>query len=120
MRLLLDSCVWKGAGAELAAAGYDVVWVGDWPQDPGDEEILAFALRESRVVVTLDKDFGELAVAFGTNHAGIIRLVDFSARKQAVVCLTVLGLHGPELEAGAIVTAQPGRLRIRPPHAEED
>lgn len=70
MKLLVDSCVWKGAGTELAAAGHDVVWVGDWPADPGDEEILACALREARVVVTLDKDFGELAVAFGHEHAG--------------------------------------------------
>jgi predicted nuclease of predicted toxin-antitoxin system len=28
--------------------------------------------------VTLDKDFGELAVVYGHPHAGIIRLVDFS------------------------------------------
>lgn len=60
MKLLLDSCVWGGAVARLRAAGHDVVWSGDWPADPGDEEILAHALAEGRVLVTLDKDFGEL------------------------------------------------------------
>ena len=61
MKVLLDTCVWGGARGELAGAGHDVVWSGDWPEDPGDEEILATAFREGRVLVTLDKDFGELA-----------------------------------------------------------
>ena len=45
MRLLLDTCVWGGAKADLEAAGYDVVWCGEWEQDPGDEEILFKDLR---------------------------------------------------------------------------
>jgi predicted nuclease of predicted toxin-antitoxin system len=119
MRLLLDTCVWPGAVAELSAHGHDVLWVGDWPSDPGDDEILAFALRERRIVVTLDKDFGELAVAFGHGHSGIIRLVNWQIAKQASVCIDVIERHGEELSQGAIVTAEPGRLRLRPaPSAE--
>lgn len=34
MKLLLDSCVWGGAVAELQTAGHDVVWSGDWEDDP--------------------------------------------------------------------------------------
>ena len=56
MKLLLDACVWGGACPELEAAGYDVVWAGSWPTDPGDEQILARAHHEGRVLVTLDKD----------------------------------------------------------------
>jgi len=37
---------------------YDVVWAGEWPEDPGDEEILERAYLEGRILVTLDKDFG--------------------------------------------------------------
>jgi hypothetical protein len=50
------------------AAGHDVIWAGDWSDDPGDEAILARASEERRVLVTLDKDFGELAIvrAHGT------------------------------------------------------
>jgi predicted nuclease of predicted toxin-antitoxin system len=65
--------------------------------------------------VTLDKDFGELAIGRGLPHGGILRLVNFPARQQSKACLHVLSLHGTELEAGAIVTAQPGVLRIRLP-----
>ena len=112
--------MWKGAPSELAADGHDVVWVGNWPKDPGDQEILAFAWQECRVLVTLDKDFGELAVAFGKEHAGIVRLVNFSVRQQATICKAILAGHAEELEAGAIVTAEPGRLRIRPPQDADD
>jgi predicted nuclease of predicted toxin-antitoxin system len=96
-------------------AGHDVVWAGEWSEDPGDDEILARAHRERRVLVTLDKDFGELAVVRGVAHSGIIRLVKISARRQAAVCLAVLTAHGEELQQGAIVTAELNRLRIRPP-----
>jgi predicted nuclease of predicted toxin-antitoxin system len=61
VKLLLDTCVWGGAVAQLKAAEHDVVWAGDWPTDPGDDEILAQAHQEGRILVTLDKDFGELA-----------------------------------------------------------
>ena len=114
MKLLLDTCVWGGAVAPLVEAGHDVVWSGDWPDDPGDEEILARAHAEGRVLVTLDRDFGELAILRGHPHSGILRLVQFRARQQAVVCLRALELRGAELQHGAIVTAEPGRLRTRP------
>lgn len=55
MRLLLDTRVWLGGVTELTAHGHDVLWVGDWPVDPGDDEILAFALKERRTIVPLDK-----------------------------------------------------------------
>jgi predicted nuclease of predicted toxin-antitoxin system len=119
MKVLLDTCVWGGVLKELADAGYDVVWAGNWPEDPGDEEILSRAYNEGRILVTLDKDFGELAVARGMPHCGILRLVNFSARLQAVVCMRVLSIKAEELRSGAIITAEPGRLRIRPPDSRE-
>lgn len=114
MKLLLDTCISPTIAAELTAQGHDVIWVGDWPSDPGDEEILAFALKEGRTLVTLDKDFGELAVAFGQTHCGIIRLVNLPLSKHTAVCLRALVQHGADLAQGAIVTAEPDRLRVRP------
>jgi predicted nuclease of predicted toxin-antitoxin system len=113
VKLILDSCVWGGAVDRLRAAGHDVVWSGNWPVDPGDEEILARALADGRVLVTLDKDFGELAIVRELPHAGILRLVGLSARQQAEVTLRVLEVHANELAKGAIVTAEVGRLRVR-------
>jgi predicted nuclease of predicted toxin-antitoxin system len=115
LKVLLDTCVWGGARAALIAAGHDVVWAGEWPVDPGDDEILASARGDGRVLVTLDKDFGELAVARGHLHSGIIRLVGLRAAEQGPACAKVLALHGSHLQRGAIVTVEPGRLRIREP-----
>jgi predicted nuclease of predicted toxin-antitoxin system len=114
LKVLLDTCVWFGVRDDLLAAGYDVVWTGDWTQDPGDEEILATAYRDGRILVTNDKDFGELAIVRKTPHCGILRLVKLTTRQQSTVCLQVLALYGNELASGAIVTAELGRVRIRP------
>jgi predicted nuclease of predicted toxin-antitoxin system len=54
MRLLLDTCIWGGAVPELKAAGHDILWAADWQRDPGDDEILAIAHGEQRVLVTLE------------------------------------------------------------------
>ena len=114
MKLLLDSCVWGGALREFEEAGYDAVWSGNWFKDPGDEEIIAYAYREERILITLDKDFGELAIVHSKPHHGIIRLVNFSAREQASICISILSLYEEELKSGAIITAEPWRVRIRP------
>jgi predicted nuclease of predicted toxin-antitoxin system len=76
-------------------------------------EILGRAHQEDRVLVTLDKDFGEMAIVRRLPHSGIIRLVNLGARQQAPSCLRVIGLHEKELKAGAIITVEPTRLRIR-------
>lgn len=115
MKLLLDACVWGKACEELRRAGHDVVWAGDLEAGLSDASIIAQAYAEARILVTLDKDFGELAVLGGAPHCGIVRLVNIAARLQARVCIDVLETHGAELQRGAIVTAEPGRLRIRQP-----
>ena len=111
---MLDTCVWGGTKAALLAAGHDVIWSGDWERDPGDEEILEIAQRESRVLITLDKDFGEMAIVRGLPHCGIVRLVSVMARRQAAICMMILSRYGTELQEGAIITASENRLRIRP------
>jgi predicted nuclease of predicted toxin-antitoxin system len=66
-----------------------------------------------RVLVTLDKDFGELAVVRGRPHAGLVRLVGVSARQQAAACAAVLERYDEVLRRGAIVTFEPSRVRVR-------
>jgi predicted nuclease of predicted toxin-antitoxin system len=113
LKVLIDACVSRHARDSLVGAGHDVVWAAEWPEAPGDEAILARAHRESRVLVTADKDFGELAVHRGLPHRGIVRLVVMRARDQGPVCVEILARHGELLAAGGIVTAERGRLRVR-------
>lgn len=113
MKVLLDTCVWGPAAGPLRNAGHDVEWIGDLEEDPGDLAILERAMDEQRVVVTLDKDFGELAVVRGLRHSGIIRLVGIPARKQGDVCVEAIAKYGEELAAGAIITVETVRVRVR-------
>jgi predicted nuclease of predicted toxin-antitoxin system len=114
LKLLLDTWVSPRTRDALAAVGHDAIWTGDSTPDPGDEAILERAQRESRILVTLDKDFGELAVVFGRPHCGIVRLVDIDPARQAAVCEDVLTRYGAELIAGAIATVTADRTRLRP------
>jgi len=117
VKVLLDACVWGKARDELVTVGHDVVHAGDWAEDPGDEEILARAFREDRVLITLDKDFGELAIVRAQSHVGIVRLVEIPALRQGSACAEVLERYGVTLAAGAIVTVERGRTRVRAPGA---
>jgi predicted nuclease of predicted toxin-antitoxin system len=116
MRVLLDTCVWHGVRDALIEAGHDVTWCGDWEFDPGDEVILARAAEQDRILVTLDKDFGTMAVHQGRPHAGILRLANLTTRQQIAVCVYVLETHGDDLRAGGIVTAESDRVRLRRRH----
>ncbi len=113
MKVLLDTCAAKGAIKVLIAAGFDAIHAGNWPADPGDEEILAFAFRNEMVLVTLDKDFGRLVVRFGQPSKGIIRLVEVSSEKQGPLILQILKDYGDILRNGGIITASTQRIRVR-------
>ena len=111
--ILLDSCVWGGALQALSSLGHDVIWSGSWVEDPGDAAILAAAHAGQRILVTLDKDFGELAILKGLPHSGIVRLSGFRVAQMAGAIHHIVLTYGQELAAGAIVTADPERIRIR-------
>ena len=114
MKVLLDSCVSGWVRPALEAAGHDVQSIPDQGEDPGDEVVLRRAYESGRILVTLDKDFGERVIVRHEPHAGLIRLEGLSSQGQTAVCATVLDRYGEELAAGAIVTATERRVRIRP------
>ncbi len=113
MKILLDACVSPEAKTKLESAGHDVIWAGEWDEDPGDPVILALAYQAGRVLITLDKDFGELGVMRSAPHAGIVRLVNFRAMEQGGACVELLARYAEELQQGVIITAEPGRVRLR-------
>jgi predicted nuclease of predicted toxin-antitoxin system len=114
MKILLDTNMSFRVRDDLIAAGYDVIWTGDWVVDPGDEEILATAHLENRILITQDKDFGELAIVKGQPHAGIVRLSNLATTQHSNACLEFLNRFESELLTGAIVTIDSRRVRIRP------
>ena len=115
MKFLLDSCISGYAAKDLRNAGFDVLWVPEIGKDPGDEEIIKKAFEENRVLVTADKDFGELVFLFNKPHSTIIRLVDIPARKQGKTILRLIETHKPDIEGKALITVESFRVRVRTP-----
>ena len=115
MKLLVDTCVAESVCQELLGAGHDVEYVGDWEGDPGDWEIQQFANREGRVIITLDRHFGELAASTNISLHGVVRLRNHRIQDQGHGCIEALQMYGEELQKGAIVVVQPGKIRCSIP-----
>jgi predicted nuclease of predicted toxin-antitoxin system len=112
VKILIDACLSRKTAAALRARGFDVVYVGEWPRDPGDPVILATANAENRVLVTLDEDFGELAFHRRLPHVGIIRIDGAPDDEHAEICAELLERYEAELMAGAFIVSEPGRTRV--------
>jgi predicted nuclease of predicted toxin-antitoxin system len=61
MRFLANENFPGAAVSALNAAGHDLVWVRSAAPGITDSDVLALAIREKRILLTFDKDFGELA-----------------------------------------------------------
>jgi predicted nuclease of predicted toxin-antitoxin system len=73
VRFLLDENAEARIAAFLLGRGHDATRVGhDYPAGLPDEAVLALAYEESRVLITNDRDFGELVVRERRPHAGVI------------------------------------------------
>jgi predicted nuclease of predicted toxin-antitoxin system len=79
-----------------------------------DNDILAWAVADQRLVITMDKDFGELVFRSGLPHAGILLLRLEAVRSDEKVRLArdLFALYGDQF-AGRFAVSQNGRLRIR-------
>ena len=58
MRWLADECVTVSLVRELRGAGHDVIYIAEFAASLSDVEVIALALREGRLLLTADKDFG--------------------------------------------------------------
>jgi predicted nuclease of predicted toxin-antitoxin system len=75
VRLLADENVPGAAVQALRTSGHDVSWVRTAAPGASDVDVLAKAGSEDRLLLTFDKDFGELAFRRGLPAAsGIILL----------------------------------------------
>ena len=58
----------------LRVAGYDISRSADAAPGASDEEVLALAVSQTRILVTEDNDFGDLVVRFGLPTHGVVRV----------------------------------------------
>lgn len=113
VRFLIDVGVGKKVEEWLKADGYDVKTVRSIDPKARDVEILKIAKIEFRMVVTMDKDFGELIYKSGKSHSGvlILRLEDAKGSKKVEVLKKILHDFEDEIE-NRFCVFQNNRLRI--------
>ncbi len=116
MKLLLDQGLARSAATLLRQGGIDAVHVGEIGlSTANDDEILQKGREEGRVIVTLDADFHSLLAFSGAVSPSVIRLriEGLKGPKSAQIIKEVIRRSNLDLADGALVTVQPGRIRIR-------
>lgn len=120
MRFLVDRCAGRRLAQWLRDQEHDVAEARERSPDPGDAALLQWAVNETRILITIDTDFGKLIFVDAQPHCGIIRLPDVAAERRIALISNVLVRHSSDLEAGAIATVRGGRIRISRAPAPED
>lgn len=106
MRFLVDASTDAGVARHLLDLGHDVTPVGrDYPGDVEDRIILDIAVRESRILVTDDSDFGELVSVHRRPHRGVIyfRLVKTPLSGRLARLDAVLHSHADRLDRFLVI-----------------
>lgn len=114
MKFVTDVSVGRKVETFLITSGHDVKSILDVDITLPDGDILTIAEQEQRIVITMDKDFGELVYRSGRRHAGVLllRLEDAMGAEKAEVVRAILNRHADEIE-GHFCVFQNGKLRIR-------
>jgi predicted nuclease of predicted toxin-antitoxin system len=99
----------------LQAQGHDTSWIRLDAPGSSDEQVLARANREKRILLTFDKDFGELAFQVGLNaECGILlfRIPAPSSRDLANMVVAVV--QSRQDWTGHFTVIDEHRIRMRP------
>jgi len=114
MKFLLDVCTSsRSLRKSLVDLGHDVRSAVDVDSRASDDTLLDLALQEQRVLVTEDKDFGELVFVQRAPHPCIVRFVEMRVEDQVAAMRELLTQYGREMEAGAMIVVTRGRVRVR-------
>ena len=95
--------------------GHDVAWIRtDAPGSP-DRDVLRRAMSEQRILLTFDKDFGDLAFQFGLPAScGIVLFRLQASSSAALATLVMTALQSRTDWAGQFSVVEAGRIRMRP------
>lgn len=113
MRILANENFPGDAVAALAQRGHDVAWVRSDAPGSNDWKVLEWAAAEDRVVITFDKDFGELAFRAKLPASSGIVLFRISAPSSAYVArVAVAALESRTDWAGHFAVVEDARIRM--------
>jgi predicted nuclease of predicted toxin-antitoxin system len=114
MNVLADESVETQVVERLRADGHVVTYIAELAPSVSDDQVLDRANAESELLLTSDKDFGDLVYRLGRIHSGVVltRLTGLAATVKADSVSQVFRDHATEL-AGAFTVVSPGAVRIR-------
>ncbi len=83
----------------LRNSGINVLAIAEKHSSVTDKEVLKIAVNNRALLLTEDKDFGELVYRFNLHHTGIllIRLVEFDSAEKAALVLLAIQKHYKKL-----------------------
>lgn len=114
MNLLADESIDFPIVAKLREDGHTVLAIAEMSPSISDDEVLNIANAQVMLLVTGDKDFGELVFRLKRVALGVIlvRLSGLAATTKANLVSTAVREHGNEME-GCFTVIEPGNVRIR-------
>ncbi len=116
MRFLADMGVSMQVVEWLRSSGHDAIHLrNEGLQTLPNGEIFQKAIREERIVLTFDLDFGEIVAASGDASVSVILFRLRNTRADFVIqrLKIVLEQSSEELAQGAVVLVEDGRRRVR-------
>jgi predicted nuclease of predicted toxin-antitoxin system len=115
MRLLANENFPAAAVDALRSAGHDVAWVRTDAPGSDDRAVLARAVTEGRILLTFDKDFGELAFRAGLPASCGVVLFRISMGSPDEVARRAVGILASRTDwPGHFSVVEEHRLRMRP------
>ncbi len=113
MRFVADESCDFAVVRALRQLGHDVTAIAEMDAGADDDFVIARAVSEQRVLLTEDKDFGQLVFASRRPAAGVV-FMRFPASARASLASEVCAFvrDNESAIAGSFATLQPGRARI--------
>lgn len=113
MRILANENFPLEAVEALRNEGHDVMWVRSECPGISDKEVIARAQHENRILITFDKDFGELAFRSGLYPSGGVILFRVNLQSPGfVAAMAVKALKARSDWVGHFSVIQENRIRM--------
>jgi predicted nuclease of predicted toxin-antitoxin system len=114
LKIVADEGIEKPVVVKLRAEGHHVIYIAEIAQGAPDIDVLALSHQEEALLITFDKDFGDLIFHQHYQSRGVVlvRLPDeLSSSEKANIIVDVINTHGEKL-FGAFTVITSSKIRV--------